>query len=160
MIRTTHEERDFWYYGMTRPEQCLLQLIARSSTGLFKSAINDTTEPFWLERRTKVSSTVKAHKIVDLYDTELRPRVRELLHEAKIRWLTIDVVSLGFKDEKSDHPPVILITVDVENVDGESAQNAVDKIHDLMVEYVYLSQRNSTLAKNFLGPIFLTSTPK
>lgn len=144
-MRTTEEEKEFWYYGMTRPEQCLSQLVARSSTFPFKSARNDSKEIFWLEREVMVMSTVKGHKIVDSYDAHLRPRVRDILREAKIRWLTIDVVSLGFKHDKSGHLPVVLITVDIDKVDGESAQYAVDKIHRLMIEYVYPYQLNTTL---------------
>ncbi|OBT75523.1 hypothetical protein VF21_04955 [Pseudogymnoascus sp. 05NY08] len=134
MSRTTEEEKTFWYFGMSRPDQCLSELVARSSTTAFKSAMNDPAFVFWLERQVKVMSTVKGHKIVDSYDTHLRSRVRGILKEAAIRWLTIDVVCLGFKHEESDHPPVVLITVDINNVDGESAQNAVYKIHELMIE--------------------------
>lgn len=133
-MRTTKDEAEWWYYGMTLPDQSLSQLIARSSISTFKSVMNNPADVYWIERQVKVMSTVKGHDIVDLYDTNLRPEVRKILRETGIRWLTIDVVCLGFRHEKSDHPPVVLITVDANNVDGESAQNAVDKIHQLMVE--------------------------
>lgn len=139
MIRTTEEERQQWYFGMSCPDQCVAQLVARSSMTPFKSAMNEPANLFWLQRQVKVMSTVKGHRIVDSYDTHLRPRVREILREAGIRWLTIDVVCLGFEHETSHHTPVVLITVDIDKVDEESAQGAVDKIHGLMVEYVYLS---------------------
>lgn len=159
MIRTTEEEQEYWYFGMTRPELGLTELIARSSTFSFKSLRNDPTNVFTIrnnpadvfvqDREQKVMSTVKGHQIVDTYDADLRPRVREILHEAGIRWLTIDVVCLGFKHDESDHPPVVLITVDVDKVNRESAQTAVDEIHELMIRYVFSIQGNSTLLITF-----------
>lgn len=75
--------------------------------------------------------TIGNHKIGTIYDSELRPRVREILSD--IKWKTIDVVRLGHGDEPNY--PVILITVNINDVNEDIAQDAVDKIHELMVEF-------------------------
>jgi hypothetical protein len=127
----------YWYYGLTSDEECLMKLIARSSTFLFVSETQESKDRGlngyypWIDPRRKVMSTIGSHKIVALYDSGLRAKVHEVL--SGIRWQTIDVVCLGYDDDENDHPPVVLITVDINDVDKEIAQNVVRKIHDVMV---------------------------
>jgi hypothetical protein len=111
-------------------------LVARSSTYPFQKSYTEDTrglgngDPL-KELKRKAMSAIGNHKIVTIYDDVLRPIVREIL--SSIKWKTIDVVRLGYRDEPSY--PVILITVDIDDVDEDTAQDAVNKIHELMVEF-------------------------
>ena len=132
----SEEERDSWYFGIDARMYAVSMLVARSSTYPFQKLYTEDTrgldnrDPL-NERKRKAMSTIGNHKIVTIYDDELRPRVREIL--SGIKWKTIDVVRLGYIDEPSY--PVILITVDINDVDEDTAQDAVNKIHELMVEF-------------------------
>ncbi|KFY41042.1 hypothetical protein V494_03232 [Pseudogymnoascus sp. VKM F-4513 (FW-928)] len=81
--------------------------------------------------KRKCMHTIGNHKIATIYDDKLRPRVREILFDVK--WKTIDVVRLGYEEEPSS--PIILITVNIDDVNEDISQGAVDKIHELMVEF-------------------------
>ncbi|KFY09682.1 hypothetical protein V492_05388 [Pseudogymnoascus sp. VKM F-4246] len=81
--------------------------------------------------KRKCMHTIGNHKIATIYDDKLRPRGREILSDVK--WKTIDVVRLGYEEEPSS--PIILITVNINDVNEDISQGAVDKIHELMVEF-------------------------
>lgn len=128
------DEMKSWYYGVDTRMESVSLLIARSSTFPFRpftEATQDLPEGSPLkERKRKGMYTVGAHKIGTVYDTHLRLRVREILSDVK--WKTIDVVRLGYND---GDPPVVLITVDINDVDEAIAEDAVNKIHQLMIEF-------------------------
>ncbi|KFX93486.1 hypothetical protein O988_06801 [Pseudogymnoascus sp. VKM F-3808] len=134
-MRPSEDERDSWYFGIDARMYAVSMLVARSSTYPFQKSYTKETQDFYegdplKERKRKTMSTIGSRKIIMIYDDELRPRVREIL--SGIKWKTIDVVRLGYRDEPSY--PVILITVDINDVDENTAQDAVNKIHELMVK--------------------------
>ncbi|KFY45579.1 hypothetical protein V495_02910 [Pseudogymnoascus sp. VKM F-4514 (FW-929)] len=132
----SEEERDSWYFGIDARMYAVSMLVARSPTYPFQKSYTENTrgldnrDPL-NELKRKAMSTIGNHKIVTIYDDESRPRVREIL--SNIEWKTIDVVRLSYVDEPSY--PVILITVDIDDVYENTAQDAVNKIHELMVEF-------------------------
>ncbi|KFX92660.1 hypothetical protein V490_05271 [Pseudogymnoascus sp. VKM F-3557] len=135
-MRPPEEERDSWYFGIDARMYAVSMLVARSSTDPFQKSYTEDTrgldnrDPL-KELKRKAMSTIGNRKIVTIYDDELRPRVREI--QSDIKWKTIDVVRLGYIDEPSY--PIILITVDINDVDENTSQDAVNKIHELMVEF-------------------------
>ncbi|OBT63309.1 hypothetical protein VE03_07222 [Pseudogymnoascus sp. 23342-1-I1] len=134
MMRHLKDKTEAWYYGIDARSECLSLLIARSSTYPFEPFTEETRDEVWIqrkERKRRATYTIGNHKIGKIYDSELRPRVREMLSD--IKWKTIDVVRLAHGDEPNY--PVILITVNINDVNEEMAQDAVDKIHELMVEF-------------------------
>lgn len=134
-MRPSKDESESWYYGIDARMDVVSLLVARSSTYPFQPFTEETRdEPYgspWKERKRKAIFTIGNYKITTIYDSELRLRVREIL--SSITWKTTDVVRLGYEDEPSY--PVILITVDINGVDEDSAQDAVCKIHELMIKF-------------------------
>lgn len=134
-MRPSKDESETWYYGIDARMDVVSMLIARSSTYPFQPFTEETRDaPDHSPRKSrkrKAMFTIGNHKIATIYDSELRLRVREIL--SSIKWKTIDVVRLGYKDEPSC--PVILITVDINDVDEVISHDAVNKIHALMVEF-------------------------
>jgi hypothetical protein len=134
-MRPSKDESESWYYGIDARMDVRSLLIARSSTYPFQPFIEETRDdPDGSPRKRlkrKAIFTIGNHKITTIYDSDLRLRVREIL--SSITWKTIDVVRLGYKDEPSC--PVILITVDINDVNEDSAQDAVCKIHELMIKF-------------------------
>ncbi|OBT49132.1 hypothetical protein VE00_00042 [Pseudogymnoascus sp. WSF 3629] len=134
-MRPSKDESESWYYGIDARMDVRSLLIARSSTYPFQPFIEETRDdPDGSPRKRlkrKAIFTIGNHKITTIYDSDLRLRVREIL--SSITWKTIDVVRLGYKDEPSC--PVILITVDINDVNEDSAQDAVYKIHELMIKF-------------------------
>ncbi|KFY84605.1 hypothetical protein V500_09169 [Pseudogymnoascus sp. VKM F-4518 (FW-2643)] len=134
-MRPSKDESETWYYGIDARMDVVSMLVARSSTYPFQPFTEETRDaPDHSPRKSrkrKAMFTIGNHKIATIYDSELRLRVREIL--SRIKWKTIDVVRLGYKDEPSC--PVILITVDINDVDEDISHDAVNKIHALMVEF-------------------------
>ncbi|OBT81969.1 hypothetical protein VE02_09313 [Pseudogymnoascus sp. 03VT05] len=136
-MRPSKDESESWYFGIdTRMERVSL-LIARSSTYAFQPFTDETKdEPEnspRKERKQKCMFTVGGHKITTIYDSILRLKVQEIL--SGLKWQSIDVVRLGYYDDEPNNPPVILVTVAINDVDEVRAQEAVEKIHDLMVRF-------------------------
>lgn len=156
-MKLSKEERERFYWGMDNSEAVLPELIARSSTFPFQEytkSSQDKPEEWMMERNTRTISTIGNHKIRAVYDSKLRAKVRDILSE--IPWRTIDIVRVGCKDD-DNHPPVVLITAAASEVHDEDAQNAVDEIHKLMLEYVPLKLplplQVSNYSRNDLGDV-------
>ncbi|ELR01896.1 hypothetical protein VC83_03942 [Pseudogymnoascus destructans] len=134
-MKPSKEEREQFYLGMDNSEADPPELIARSSTFLFQpytKASQDEPEEWMMKRNSRSISTIGNHKIVEIYDSKLRAKVLDILSD--IPWKTIDIVRVGCKDD-NDHPPVVLITAAASGVDDDDAQDAVQKIHELMLEH-------------------------
>lgn len=135
-MRPSQDERKAWYIGIDSRMESASLLIARSSTFPFQPFTDETQDAPEgsprKERKRKGIYTVGTHKIGAIYDSHLRHRVREILSNLSFKWQTIDVVRVGYNH---DDPPVILITVDINNVNEVIAEEAVKKIHDLMIDF-------------------------
>lgn len=130
-------EKESWYYGIDTRMETVSQLIARSSTFPFQPFTDETRdEPEgspMREMKRKGMFTLGIHKIVAMYDSQLRLKVRAILSD--VRWKAIDIVRLGYNDDEPNNPPVVLVTVGIDDVDEVSAQDAVENIHNLMIEF-------------------------
>ncbi|OBT75521.1 hypothetical protein VF21_04956 [Pseudogymnoascus sp. 05NY08] len=134
-MKPSKEEREQFYYGMDNSEADPPELIARSSTFQFRpytKATEDKPEDWMKKRNSRTVSTIGSHKIVSVYDSKLRVKVLDILSD--IPWKTVDIVRVGCKDD-NDHPPVILITAAASEVNDDDAQDAVQKIHKLMLDH-------------------------
>lgn len=136
-MRPSKDERECWYFGIDTRMESISLLIARSSTFPFQPFTDETKDAPEnsprRERKPKGMFTVGGHKITTIYDSMLRLKVQEIL--SGLKWQTIDVVRLGYDDDEPNNPPVILVTVDINDVDEVRSQEAVEKIHDLMVQF-------------------------
>ncbi|KFY28216.1 hypothetical protein V493_03048 [Pseudogymnoascus sp. VKM F-4281 (FW-2241)] len=130
-------EKESWYYGIDTRMDTVSHLIARSSTFPFQPFTDETRdEPEgspMREMKRKGMFTLGIHKIAAMYDSQLRLKVRAILSD--VRWKAIDIVRLGYNDDEPNNPPVVLVTVGIDDVDEVSAQDAVENIHNLMIEF-------------------------
>jgi hypothetical protein len=126
------QEREYWYDGLSAAAEARPHLIARSSTEPFryeKYRFDRGWHSHIPDPEKKIISTIGAHPLVKVYDQGLRAQVLDILKAVK--WQCVDVVRLGYSDER-EGKPVVLITADEEEIEQSAAQCVVDKIHALM----------------------------
>ncbi len=100
----SREEQTNYYVGLGGNPL----LLARSSTNIF--SIQESGN-YQLRKRY---SNIGQHQIIDEYDRgspSLRLRIRQVLLDLSVEFLTIDVLRIGFSRNSFENPVVVLVKV-------------------------------------------------
>lgn len=128
----TEEELKWYFYGLPTnvKDEYAPKFVARSSQEPFSGLWNDESEGQWRARLLKNVFNVGKHPIVYQYDTGIRERIRATLQG--IKWISINVVRIGYSDLASDNPVTILITVEPSSVMFGRAHDIVTRAHEIL----------------------------